>query len=171
MSVQAQQREQKISAKALAMLFHEYFVAAGTAATESAGGVPNQQAWDDLSPETQAHFIAAFDRLQGLFLGFGDPARLQVSNIVSHTTHEGMVQFTFGNAGGQMSQDDARMIAYEFMDAAEAAESETVAFRMFKGFDSAENEVQAVKFIAVMRDEREKLRVERIERRLHGKGH
>jgi hypothetical protein len=167
MSVPLRPREQKISAKALAMIFHERFAAAEAANGAATGPV---QEWSQLPEERQKLLVAVCEQLQGLFLDFGDPGRLRVSYIVSHRTHDGMVQVQLGHESGQMSQDDARIIAYEFLAAADSAETDSVVFRMFNGFDSPENEVSAVNFIAHLRDERQKLRVARIEQSLHKEG-
>lgn len=163
MTVPLQQREPKLAAGTLAMLFHERWVKVG----EEMGLVakPGPE-WGDLSQEDRDRLVKVFEQLQGLFTGFGEAGRLQVTSIVSHRTHEGVVQFAFGEHGGQVNHDNARLIAYDFLDAAEAAETDSTIYRLLKGFESPENEVEAVRFIAALRNEREKVRVEKIERKL-----
>ena len=150
-------REQKISADALAKLFQDRY-AAGAASS----GMDDPKPWAQTDEAHQKLLVDVFGQLLGLFIDGTDPGTLWVSSIVSYRTHEGMVQIQWDAKGAQVSADDARQIARQFLEAAEAAETDSNIYRLLGGFDGAEKEIMAVNFIVAMRELREKKRSEKI---------
>jgi hypothetical protein len=141
-------REQKISPESLAALFLERY------ATTVAKDQPQL-----ITAASMPALVGVFRQLLGLFVDDADPGTIWVSSIVSHKTHEGMVQVQWEGKGGQMSPEQARQMGQQFFETAEAAESDSIVYQILHGFDSPDNEIMAVNMIATMREIREKRRI------------
>jgi hypothetical protein len=147
-------REQKITPDALARLFQDRYASSAEAAGLEQWNRPKP--WAEIPPQRQMLLVDVFRQLQGLFLDDPEPDDLFVSSIVSYKTHKGMVQIKLGSLGGQVSQEQARVIAQQILDAAEAAETESMIYEILGGFDNPENELNAVRFVAAIRTMRDR---------------
>jgi len=155
-------REQKITPEALAILFQDRYAA--SAAKHGFNEWDRPKPWADIPAARRALLTDVFGQLLGLFIDEADPGTIWVSSIVSHKTHEGLVQVQFGGTGGQVPPEDARQIAHQFLEAAEAAESDSIIWEIFRGHESPQNELMAVNMIVTMRDLREKRRIAQAEK-------
>jgi|SRR5882724_5102844 len=67
-----------------------------------------------------------------------DDEVIWVSSIVSQRTHEGMVQVQWGGKACQLPIADARQLGMQFLEAAEAAESDAGIFHVLTAKVGAE---------------------------------
>jgi hypothetical protein len=149
-------REKMVTPEALAMIFQDQYAA--SAAGSGLNEWDRPRPWDEIPEPRRQLLVEVFRRLQALFSDVSDPGKIWLSSIVSHRTRAGIVQVKWGERGGQMSVGEARQMAQQFMEAAEAAETDAFIYEILGAMESPAHEQMALGFINHMRALRERKR-------------